>query len=309
MFTFIPVWIIQDVLIILATIIAMIFIVKNEKHPEIILLEMICFCLLYAAVYENFATLVGYYGYGRSIIMIFNVPLTVPLIEFLVVYTTIRILSYMDIPSWCKPFIVGLSGMMFDFTLDPIAIKQVFTTDEGIIGRWTWFIGLNDVNIYGEPVYNFTGWVLLCGYAALFLLIGRAWYKRSGYKPIVGYLYPVLAMLGALILLVIPPISRFLLWLDPLFSVGSIGEWIMLGLHSIISISLLIFIWRGKMKSGFSIQSEYPAFLILIIFHFIDIIFTLIGGYWEIIWLQILFTMCQGGLILYIYLRGKSVKI
>ncbi|HMF30947.1 MAG TPA: carotenoid biosynthesis protein [Candidatus Lokiarchaeia archaeon] len=314
MFTFVSDWVIQDVIILILAMAVVIFIAKNEEHPAIIYLEMFSFCFLYAAVYENFATLpvtVGmpYYAYGRSIIMIFNVPLTVPLIEYLVVYSSLRLARHMDLPNWCKPFFVGFMGMLFDFTMDPVAVQQIFTTAEGTVGRWTWFLLMpSDVNIYGEPVFNFSGWVLLCGYAALFLLLGRQWYEKSGYKTRVGYAYPPLMMLCSLMALVAAPVSQFLLWMEPIFHRGSIGEWIMLGVYFALPTILLSYYWRGKMKSAFSIKSEYPAFLVLVVLHFSDILFAIAGGFWEILWLEFLFTGVQSLIVGMVFFQGKRMK-
>ena len=94
-----------------------------------------------AAVYENLATYIGLYGYGQSLIMVWNVPLSIPIVEFIVVYSSLRLTNHMKIPTWSKPIIVGLLGMLFDFTLDPVATKEIFSTTSGTIGRWTWFIG------------------------------------------------------------------------------------------------------------------------------------------------------------------------
>ena len=60
----------------------------------------------------------------------------------------------------------------------------------GTIGRWSWLIRPNDVHIFTDPVYNYTGWILLCGYGAAFLLLGRYWHRRSGYNAAVGYVLP-----------------------------------------------------------------------------------------------------------------------
>ncbi len=198
MTTFIADWVIQDLLIYAIGIITILFIIKKEPHPDVIILEMICFCLMDAAVYENLATYIGLYGYGQSLIMVWNVPLSIPIVEFIVVYSSLRLTNHMKIPTWSKPIIVGLLGMLFDFTLDPVATKEIFSTTSGTIGRWTWFIGANAVNIYGEPVYNFTGWILLCGYGAAFLLLGRYWYQKSNYNRRVGYTYPILCMFRSL---------------------------------------------------------------------------------------------------------------
>jgi uncharacterized membrane protein len=152
----VPAWIVQDLIVYLAALATVIFIIRKEQHPEIVLLEMVCFTFLYAAVYENFTTMMGWYGYGRFLVMVGNVPLSVPIVEYNIVYSTLR--------------------MLFDFALDPLAIKLVYASKEGTFGRWTWFMKPTDVGICGEPVYNFSGWVLVCGYAAAFLLLGRWWH-------------------------------------------------------------------------------------------------------------------------------------
>lgn len=305
MITFVSDWVLQDLLIIIVGTITVLFIIKKEPRPAVTILELICFCLLYAAMFENLATLVGYYVYGQSIMMIWNVPLAIPLVETLVVYSSLRLTNYMKLPTWSKPIIVGFMGMLFDFTLDPVATNEIYPTTAGSIGRWTWHLGTpTDVNIYGIPVHNFSGWILICGLGAAFLLVGRYWYKKSNYNPRVGYSYPILLMLAALVVLFLPS-SSFLLELAPFFSMGSIGEWIMFWVDSMIPIVILIFLWRGKMTSGFTFKSEYPIFLVLLGFHLSDITFALIGGFYEILWLEFLITTIQWGLILFIYYRGK----
>jgi hypothetical protein len=127
-FTVVPVWVIQDVIVLILGVLTTLFIVRHEERPAPILLEFVCFVFLNAAVYENFATLMGWYGYGRSILMIFNVPLTIPILEYLVVYAALRLLGTMDIRTWCKPFIAGTLGMLADLSLDPLAVRQVFQT-------------------------------------------------------------------------------------------------------------------------------------------------------------------------------------
>lgn len=306
-FTFIPVWVIQDIFVLIAAVAVGIFIIRKEERPVPVLLEMVCFVFLNAAVYENFATLMGWYAYGRSVLMIFNVPLTVPIIEYLVVYTGLKMLSKMEIPTWCKPFIVGFTGMVFDFALDPVAILQVFQTRETLIGRWTWYPGPHDAVIYGEPVYNFTGWVLLCGYAAAMLLLGRWWYKRSKYHPAVGVLYPVLTMFGALGVM-ISPLSSFLLWLGPLFQKGSVTEWIMLGVFIVLPVLMLLVFWRGRMKKEMSFGKDWPIFLVLTGFPVINIVFCLIGGYFSVLWLVCLAFVVMASMVMSVYLCGRRVK-
>ena len=305
-FTFVPVWVIQDVIVLILGVLTTIFIVRHEEHSAPILLEFACFIFLNAAVYENFATLMGWYGYGRSILMIFNVPLTIPILEYLVVYSALRMLGTMDIRTWCKPFVVGALGMLADLSLDPLAVRQVFQTQEGTIGRWTWHYAAGAVNIFNIPVYNFSGWVLLCGYAAAALLLGRWWYWRSGWKNTVGYIYPVLSMLLALGILV-TPLSQFLLWLAPLMTKGSISEWIMMATHFAVAVMLLAVFWRGRMLRRLSFREDMPVFVVFIVSHVSNIIFALAGGFYGILWLQLLAATVEIGFILFVTVRGRAL--
>jgi hypothetical protein len=304
-FTFIPTWIIQDAVILLMAFIGVFFIIKNEKQPISILLEFFCFVFFYASVYENFATMMGWYGYGRSLIMIFNVPLTVPIIEYLVVYTAIRLSGYMKMPGWSKPFFVGFMGMLFDFTLDPLAIKQIFNTSEGTIGRWTWFINPNDVNILGEPVYNFTGWVLLCGYATIFILLGRWWYSKAKHKEIIGFIYPFLSMIAALLIMV-SPLSRLLLWLGPFSYKGTYMEWIMLVFWFVTPLTLLI-IYGRKFKKPLHFGKEYLIFLVYTGSYLCSLIFILIGNHFKVLPIVLGFILFQSLLIFTIYFRSRRL--
>jgi hypothetical protein len=299
-FTIVPAWVIQEVLVLAVAVAAARYMVKREEHPVPVLLEMACFVFLYAAVYENFATLMGWYGYGRSIVMVFNVPITVPVIEYLVVWAVLRLAARMDVPGWSKPFVAGLAGMLFDFTLDPLAIRQVYATAEGIIGRWSWFPGPGDVTLYAEPVYNFSGWMLLCGYAAAYLLLGRWWHRKSGYRALVGYLYPVLAMLLALATMV-SPLSKFLLWMEPLLGKGSIGEWIMLGVHFAVPVLLLALAWRGRMKARLSWRDDWPVPVVLVGAPLVHLVFTLAGGHFEVLWLVAASTVVLGGMVIALF--------
>ena len=285
LFTIVPAWIVQDLFVYLAAIALVLFILRREKEPQSILLEMLAFVVVYAAVYENFATIRGFYGYGRTLIMIGNVPLTVPLVEYLVVYSSLRMLGAMKIPTWTKPLVVGFVAVLFDFALDPLAIKLVYPTLEGTVGRWTWFMGPGDVGIYGEPVFNFSGWMLICGYAAVFLLLGRWWHRRSGYARAVGIIYPVIAMIPAL-LLVVSPLSNFLLWLGPIFAKGGAGEWVMLGAWLTVPIIVLAAAWRGRMKEPFTWKQNAPVVFTLAGLPVITVVSTILYGFTGIVWME-----------------------
>ncbi|MHB8106817.1 MAG: carotenoid biosynthesis protein [Candidatus Cryosericum sp.] len=305
-FTFIPIWIVQDIIVYLFAIITVVFIIRHEKQAASVVVEFACFVLVYAAVFENFATLMGWYGYGRSVLMIFNVPASVPVMEYLVVYSGLRLADAMKIPAWCKPIFVGMMGVLTDFSLDPLAVSERFSTREGVIGRWTWYPGVADIQVHNIPVYNFTGWFLLCGFAAAFFLLGRWWHKRTGYNSTVGVVYPPLAMLLSLGVLV-SPLSSFLLWLAPIFKKGGITEVIMLCFAFALFVLVMV-IWRGKMEKSLSLREDYPILMILIGFHVFNVLFAIIGGYWNILPITLPFAAVHVSLIWYVFGRGLKFE-
>ncbi len=108
-------------------------------------------------MYENFATLMKWYGYGRSLIMIFNVPITVPIVEYLVVYSTLRILQITDV----------------DEALRRRRLRDALRFLHGLRRHDA---DLHDARRYDRPLV------------------------------VVGYVYPILAMIGMLV----SPVSNFL---------------------------------------------------------------------------------------------------
>ena len=296
-------WLVQDLIVLLLCPALVLTIVRREKHPVPRLLEVVAFVFIYASVYENAAGVMGLYSFGRSFLMIGSVPASVPLIEAMVLVTGFWLLDKTTLPNWTKPPIIGLFGMLQDFSLDPLAIRQAFETTSGTSARWNWYIQSTDANILGIPVFNFPGWFLIMLFGSVCLLIGRWWFRKSGYKPLVGYLYPFIAMFAAL-LLMISPLSSFLLWLGPIFVKGSWVEWALLCFHFVLPTAFLIFLWRGKMKAGFSKQ-DLPIFLIPLVLHLSDIVFTLVGGFSEILWIVILATLIHLGLLICFLIQGK----
>jgi hypothetical protein len=301
------IWVIEDMVVLLVATVTLVFVIRKEEKPVQILLELFCFILFYAGAYENLGTILPLYHYGRSLVMIGNVPITVPIIEYLVVYSSLRMLGKMRIPTWCKPIVVGLFGMLQDFTLDPLAVRQVFETAGGSIGRWSWVMGTGDVNIMGIPVFNFPGWMLILGWGSALLLLGRWWFERSGRRPLVGWVYPVLSMLGALLLLV-SPISQFLLWLAPFFRKGSPVEWVLLAVHFAVPLALLALAWRGRMGGRLTFRGDLPVFLVPVVFHVSDMVFTLAAGFTEILWLEVFFTAVHWAILLVVVLRGRRMR-
>jgi hypothetical protein len=300
-------WLVADIVALALTLVLLFTIIKREKHPIPRILEVFAFVFLYASIYENAAIVMGLYDYGRTFTMIGSVPAFVPLIEAFVLVTGFWLLDKTALPNWTKPPIIGLFGMLQDFSLDPLSIRQVYDLGERVSGRWNWLIQPTDPNILNIPVFNFPGWMLIMLYSATCLLLGRWWYRKSGYKRIVGYIYLFITMILSL-LLMISPVSNFLLWLEPIFDKGSYSEWIMLGFHLVFPTILLIFLWRGSMTAKFT-REDLPIFLIPSVLHLYDIVFSLVGGFTEILWLVILASVVHTALLALFLIQGQKVPI
>jgi hypothetical protein len=301
-------WLVQDVIALGLALFVLAFVIRREKRPIVVILELVAFVFLYASIYENAAVVMGLYSYGRSLVMIGFVPASVPLIEACVLICGIWFLEKTTVPKWAWAPIVGLFAMLQDFSLDPLAIRQVHTVSTVTSARWNWLINpATDVNILRVPVFNFPGWMLIMLYGTTCLLIGRWWHRKSGYRPLVGYAYPFLAMCAAL-LLMISPLSRLLLWLGPAFQKGQAAEWVMLAFHLTVPAGLLIFFWRGRMREPLTTE-DLPVFVVPTALHLADIVFALIGGYGEILWIVLLASALQTGLLAFAWARNRQPAV
>ena len=196
--------------------------------------------------------------------------------------TGLWMLDKMKLPKWLQPIVVSIFGFVQDLSLDPLSLKQIYTVGGVTSARWNWILSENAVEIFDVPVYNFPGWSIIMLYSSTVLLIGRYLYKKSGYKKIIGYAYPFVGMLIAL-LTMMSPVSRFLLWLEPFGQVQTNAEWVMFVAWLVIPIALLVFVWRGRMRGALTLKNELPIFLVPVALHLTDIIFTIYGGFWTIL--------------------------
>ena len=101
-------WLLADILTILITLLVGIFIVRKSRHPVVAMLECFGFVFLYASIYENFAVVQGWYVYGRSLLMVGDVPLSVPLLEMDVLVTGLWLLEKMEIPGLVQTLYRGI---------------------------------------------------------------------------------------------------------------------------------------------------------------------------------------------------------
>jgi hypothetical protein len=113
----------------------------------------------------------------------------------------------------------------------------------------------------------------------------------------------MLLALGVLV----SPLSSFLLWLAPVLKKGSIGEVIMLCFAFTLFIVVMI-IWQGKMNRRLSLREDYPVLRILVRFHVCNLLFGVIGGFWNISYITLPFAAIHILLILYVFRRGLRFR-
>jgi hypothetical protein len=299
-FRFEPTWVAMDVVVLLLAVYTVGFILQREEHPKQILLELFCFIFLFAGVYENMASVMGWYGFGRSIVMIFNVPITVPLIEALFTYAGIRFLSRLQMPKWAVVVMCGIFGVLADLTLDPLALAQV----RGDIGRWSWYIEPGDVNFFGAPVYNYSGWFLICGIGSLFILLGRRWHEQSGHSRVVGLVYPPLCFLGALAVMV-SPLSSFLLWLGPWGQRGSATEYVMFSAMFVLY-AVILAVWRGRVRGGWSHASVAVFPVVFGVFYLTNLVFDCLEGRFDILVFSLPFIALHAAVYVWAVRSGRN---
>jgi hypothetical protein len=83
--------------------------------------------------------------------------------------------------------------------------------------------------------------------------------------------------------------SRFLLNLTPFFPFNGSSEWLPLFVFLIPPPILLAVFWRGRTKAAISFRTDFPILFVFGGFPIINVIFTTIGGYTRILWLELLF--------------------
>lgn len=292
-------WLLQDLVVLVVSFVVIAELVRRSKNPTIALLEAVAFIFLYAGIYENAAGVAGQYIFGRSYLMLGFVPISVPLIEVCVLFTGLWILGKAAVPKWAMPPIIGMLGILQDLSLDPLAIRQVFTVDGLTSGRWTWFIGANDAQLLGVPTFNFSGWMLIGLYSSSCLLIGRWIHQKSGENKWVGLSYPVLSQIAALMLMQ-SPLSMLLLWGGPFFAKGSPIEWAFLAFH-LLAPTILLFALAGRSGARAFTKADLPLFLVPMAMHASDLVFAVSGGYTEILPVSIAATAAHAAILFGVY--------
>jgi putative membrane protein len=124
----------------------------------------------------------GEYEYGRTLgIKLFEVPLIIGLNWAVLVFVTAAILQGIKWPAWLKA--TGASSLMllYDFLLEPVAIRFDF---------WTWAGG-------SIPVQNYAAWWII----AFFMLLGAFYFVENLKNRIAFYIVAIQALFFIILIL------------------------------------------------------------------------------------------------------------
>lgn len=135
--------------------------------------------------------LVEAYDYGRFLIMVDTAPLAIGLGWAVIIYTAMEFTRYLRMPSYAKPFLVGLLALNIDAGMDAVAIR---------LGFWNWVIPL-DHQWFGVPWGNFFAWFVVAASFSgmLYMFRERGW--QVSVQRWKNWLYPWLALLISLLIL------------------------------------------------------------------------------------------------------------
>src|SRR5579872_297799 len=131
------------------------------------------------------------YQYGRFLIMLGPVPLSVAVGWGIILYSAMAFADSLAFPSWAAPALVGLLGLNIDLTMDAVAIR---------LNMWHWLDYAGNQEWFGVPYAIFYSWfIVLCSCSALLWLV-RPLTVRPGWR---GPLAALGALLGSVVILIL----------------------------------------------------------------------------------------------------------
>ena len=280
---------------------------KNDKKTRLFRVFELFGFVVYAGIFENIGVLVNTYNYSLDrLVMVGVVPLSLLMFEAAIFYAALQFAELMKYPKWVIPIVVAFLGMLQDMTIDPAAVFDLHLVNGVLEGRWNWTSHYEDM-FFGIPFFNYIGWYLLMFYYTSFVLIGRNLHEKSEYKDYVGFAYVIIIPIIC-VLLIVSPLTRFILFLYPIFPmfVHRTVEICMLSLVSIISLSTIIYYRKRDVIVDY--KKNPVIWVIPVILHLFDIILAFTLGI-EIAYIPVLlFAGIHLG-YLAIYILKKDSKI
>jgi len=265
-------WAIAELLALILFFYCLADILKRDKDNLRIqrVFELIGF-VVYAGIFENIGVLGNTYNYSLDrLVMVGTVPLSILLIEASIFYSALRFAEQLRFPKWTIPVIVGFLGVLQDLTIDPVAAFDLHMVAGVMEGRWNWTTHYTNM-LFGIPFFNFTGWFFLMFYYTALIQGGRYLFKKSGYKTSIGIAYIITSSIAG-VLLIISPINRFLLFLNPIYPLFSNRTAEIVMLSFVLIFSIVILIKYRKRRALISVKNDAVVWVIPLILHTFDII-------------------------------------
>jgi uncharacterized membrane protein len=295
-------WFIVEILTAVLFVICIIH-ASKEEHGIIKILTLFGF-IIYSGIFENIGVYTHIYDYNLNrIMMIGKVPLQILMLEGITFYIALRFAEKLYLPKWGIPFVIGFLCSVQDMTIDPSAVFDLHLINGVMSGQWNWTFRY-DGTFFGIPFFNFSGWMYMMAFYAISIELGM-WIFKKNKKESFGYLYPFLAVIPALLLLV--GTSRFFLFLQPFFPMYTRGAEIGVLIFN-YALGLFILLRFQKITEPFDLKKDSILFYIPVFLHLFDIIIALVLKI-EIAYLPtIVVSVIHIAYLAFIYLRGKRLE-
>ena len=297
-------WIIMEVMSVVLFAICMRH-ALNSDRPKQKLFELCCF-ILAAAIFEHVGVLGGNYWYSQERFMMFGLlPLSILLIEAVIMYSAMTLFEYTNMPKWSIIFFVGILSTIQDMTIDPVYVNDIYVFDGVAQGHWNWDI-YYDTTFFGIPFFNFSSWFYMTGIYAGFMLLGRHLYEKTK-KEWVGICYPFVSAF----LLIVALVPTALLLVKPVYSDNSTFkfwyELIALIVNFAFAIVLMAKYWK-KMSPVNLKKDGIVIFAIPALLHLYDIIVGFALGIEKSYIPVLVFTAIHMVYLFFVYRKSKKAS-
>ena len=261
-------WIIMEVMSVVLFAMCMRHALCSDR-PKQKLFELCCFVLA-AALFEHVGVLGGNYWYSQERFMMFGLlPLSILLIESVIMYSAMVLFEYTNMPKWSIIFFVGILSTIQDMTIDPVYVNDMYVFDGVAQGHWNWYI-YYDTTFFGIPFFNFSSWFYMTGLYAGMMMLGRHLYDKKK-KEWIGIAYPFISA----VLLIVALVPTAILLVKPVYSDNNTFkfwyELIALIVNFAVAIVLMAKSWK-KMSPVNIKKDGIVIFAIPAILHLYDII-------------------------------------
>ncbi len=161
----------------------LIYVIRRDRK----MLPFFISSTFYAIIFENmniflsYNSVGGYYYNSNFKFFIHHVPLFVVLAWSVIIYTSLKIASSLNLKKQSIPFVAALLVLLVDLAIDVIAIRLRY---------WFWFGYSFKDGYFGVPANNFIGWLLVSFtwfYFEQKFNLKRIWLKYT-FLPIISYL-------------------------------------------------------------------------------------------------------------------------